>query len=294
MKLESTPPLNANPIAQASLQHAQQHYENFPVASILLPKRYRHAVAVIYSFARQADDFADEGEDNPMHRLENLQHFKDELALIQAYIRPNTDFFRTLHQVIVQYHLPIQPLFDLLDAFSQDVVKTRYANFAEVLDYCERSANPVGNILLHLYGYATPEHLKKSNAICTALQLINFYQDIAIDFDKNEGKRRIYLCQDELLAAGIDETSIAQKKVNAKWQAFMQMNLTRAMHLLQQGKPLGKVLPGRLGFELRMIVAGGERVIQKLHACKGDIFYRRPQLNAGDWVIILLKALFQR
>ncbi len=294
MKLESTPLLHGNAIAQASLHHAQQHYENFPVASILLPKRYRHAVAVIYSFARQADDFADEGEDSPTQRLANLQHFKDELALIQAYIRPSTDFFRTLNQVITQYHLPIQPFFDLLDAFSQDVVKTRYANFAEVLDYCERSANPVGNILLHLYGYATPENLKKSDAVCTALQLINFYQDIAIDFDKNEGKRRIYLCQDELLAAGIDETTIAKKNVNANWQAFMQMNIERAKYFLQQGKPLGRVLPSRLGFELRMIVAGGERVIQKLQACKGDIFYHRPQLNAVDWVIILLKALFQR
>jgi squalene synthase HpnC len=296
MKLESTPSasLHTNAIAHASLQHAKQHYENFPVASILLPKRYRHAVAVIYSFARQADDFADEGHDSPTQRLANLQGFKDELELIQAYIQPNTDFFRTLNQVIIQYRLPLQPFFDLLNAFSQDVVKTRYVNFAEVLDYCQRSANPVGTILLHLYGYASPDNLKKSDAICTALQLINFYQDIAIDFDKNEGKRRIYLCQDELMQAGIQESDIAQKVVDAKWQALMQMNVNRAMQLLQQGKPLGKRLPGRLGFELRMIVAGGERIIHKLHACDGDIFYHRPQLNKWDWVIILLKALFKR
>jgi squalene synthase HpnC len=296
MKLESTSPiqLQTDSIAQASLQHAKQHYENFPVASILLPKRYRRAVAVIYSFARQADDFADEGHDNPTQRLANLQGFRDELELIQAYIQPNTDFFRTLNQVILQYKLPIKPFFDLLDAFSQDVVKTRYANFAEVLDYCQRSANPVGAILLHLYSDATPDNLKKSDAVCTALQLINFYQDIAIDFDKNEGKRRIYLCQDELMQADIQESDIAGKVVAAKWQAFMQMNVNRAMQLLQQGKPLGKRLPGRLGFELRMIVAGGERIIHKLQACNGDIFYHRPQLNKWDWVIILLKALFQR
>jgi squalene synthase HpnC len=296
MKLESTSPteLSVNAIAQASLQHAQQHYENFPVASILLPKRYRHAVAIIYSFARQADDFADEGDDAPEQRLASLQHFKDELALIQAYIKPNTAFFRTLNQVILQHRLPLKPFFDLLDAFSQDVVKTRYANFTEILDYCQRSANPVGNILLHLYGFATPDNLKKSDDICTALQLINFYQDVAIDFDKNDGKRRIYLCQDELIQAGIQESDLAQKMVNTQWQTFMLMNVNRAMQLLQQGKPLGKLLPGRLGFELRMIVAGGERMIHKLHACKGDIFYHRPQLNTWDWVIILLKALFQR
>lgn len=281
-------------IAQASLAHAQQHYENFPVASVLLPKRYRTAVAMIYSFARQADDFADEGEVTPEQRLANLQRFRDELELIQAYIQPNTDFFRALQQTIQAHRLPPQPFLDLLDAFSQDVVKTRYANFDEVMDYCQRSANPVGNLLLHLYGHATPEKLAKSDDICSALQLINFYQDIAIDFDKNEGKRRIYLCQDEMQAAGIQESDIANKRVNAQWQAFMLMNIHRAEHLLKRGKPLGKQLPGRLGLELRMIIAGGERIISKLKTCKGDIFYHRPQLTKWDWVIILLKALTYR
>lgn len=281
-------------IARASLKHAQQHYENFPVASVLLPKRYRTAVAMIYSFARQADDFADEGDVVPEQRLANLQRFRDELELIQAYIHPNTDFFRALQQIIQTHHLPLQPFLDLLDAFSQDVIKTRYANFEEVLDYCRRSANPVGNLLLHLYGQATPEKLMLSDDICSALQLINFYQDIAIDFDKNEGKRRIYLCQDEMQDAGLDESSIADKRVDARWQLFMQMNTNRAQRLLTRGKPLGKLLPGRLGLELRMIVAGGERILGKLKACHGDIFYRRPQLTKWDWVIILLKALTYR
>lgn len=281
-------------ITQASLQHAQQHYENFPVASILLPKRYRTAVAMIYSFARQADDFADEGDVAPDQRLANLWCFRDELELIQAYIQPNTDFFLALQHTIQAHRLPVKPFLDLLDAFSQDVIKTRYANFAEVMDYCRRSANPVGTLLLHLYGQATPEKLMLSDDICSALQLINFYQDIAIDFDKNEGKRRIYLCQDEMQAAGIQESDIANKQVNAKWQAFMLMNIHRAEQLLRRGKPLGKQLPGRLGFELRMIIAGGERIISKLKAVHGDIFYLRPQLTKWDWVIILLKALAQR
>jgi squalene synthase HpnC len=289
-----TPTQRHSAIAQASLQQAQQHYENFPVASVLLPKRYRTAVAMIYSFARQADDFADEGEVAPEQRLASLQCFRDELELIQAYIQPNTDFFRALQQTIQAHRLPIQPFLDLLDAFSQDVVKTRYANFVEVMDYCQRSANPVGNLLLHLYGHATPKKLAQSDDICSALQLINFYQDIAIDFNKNEGKRRIYLCQDEMQLAGIDESTIANKQIHAQWQSFMQMNILRAEQLLKRGKPLGKQLPGRLGFELRMIIAGGERIISKLKACKGDIFYHRPQLNMGDWVIILLKALAQR
>ena len=279
---------------QASMRHASEHYENFPVASVLLPKRLRAPISVIYSFARQADDFADEGDLSIKARLDLLQGFRDELDLIQAYIKPNTDFFSTLQNTISQYRLPLTPFYDLLAAFSQDVVKTRYANFDEVLAYCQQSANPIGTLLLHLYGQANPHNLNLSNHICSALQLINFYQDIAIDFEKNAGKKRIYLCHDELVKFGVSEQDIANRLVDEKWQALMQFNLARAAKLLQTGKPLGHILVGRIGFEMRMIIAGGERIIAKLYACKGDIFYHRPTLNAIDWVIIFMKALFKQ
>lgn len=285
---------NTIDITQASLKMASEHYENFPVASILMPKALRAPIAVIYSFARQADDFADEGTDSVDQRLTHLQRFRDELDLIQAYIRPNTDFFRTLNQTIRTHRLPLDPFYDLLDAFSQDVVKTRYANFEEVLDYCKRSANPVGTLLLHLYQQATPENLTLSNHICSALQLINFYQDITIDFAKNDGKSRIYLCQDEMISMGVSETDIAQSNMNQNWQDLMAFNINRAERLLLTGKPLGYILKGRIGLELRMIVAGGERIIHKLKVCKGDVFNHRPQLNTWDWVIIMLKALFKQ
>ena len=292
--LTTSPPRNASAIAQASLQHAQQHYENFPVASVLLPKALRATIAMIYSFARQADDFADEGDDSIDQRLANLQTFRDELDLIQAYIQPNTPFFQALSLTIRQHQLPLPPFYDLLDAFSQDVVKTRYANFDEVLDYCRRSANPIGTLLLHVYKAATPDNLARSDAICSALQLINFYQDVAIDFAKNDGKRRIYLCQDEMAQFNITEADIAQQQHGLAWQQFMQFNVARAQAMLLHGKPLGATLKGRIGFELRMIIAGGERILVKLNACKGDIFHHRPQLNTWDWVIILLKATFKR
>jgi squalene synthase HpnC len=285
---------NTIDIVHASQKLASDHYENFPVASILMPKSLRAPIAVIYSFARQADDFADEGVDSVEQRLSNLQHFREELDLIQAYIRPNTDFFRTLNYIIRSYRLPLTPFYDLLDAFSQDVVKTRYANFEEVLDYCRRSANPIGTLLLNLYQQATPENLILSDQICSALQLINFYQDIAIDFAKNDGKSRIYLCQDEMLNMGISEQDIKLGNMNQNWQNLMAFNISRAENMLLSGKPLGRKLKGRIGLELRMIIAGGERIIYKLKACKGDIFNRRPQLNTWDWVIILLKALFKQ
>lgn len=285
-------------IAAQSIALANQHYENFPVASFFLPKDLRAPISLIYSFARQADDFADEGHISIEERLALLDGFRDELELLQAYIKPKTSFFLTLGEMIKARKLPYAPFFDLLDAFSQDVVKTRYQNFAEVLDYCKRSANPVGRLMLHLYGQSHENNIALSDQICSALQIINFLQDIAIDFNKNEGKQRIYMCQDELAQFGITEQDLStwvnhQAPINGQWQAFMQFNLNRVQALMQSGKPLGKILTGRIGFEMRMIIAGGERIIYKINRVKGDIFNQRLRLHGGDWLVIFLQALFR-
>jgi squalene synthase HpnC len=272
---------------------SQQHYENFPVGSIVLPKHLREPIALIYTFARQADDFADEGLHKPAWRLAKLEGFKEELKLIQNGQRTKSPFFSELGKMIHQQNLPLAPFYDLLDAFAQDVTKTRYANFFELLDYCRRSANPIGSLLLHLFDKATPENLIYSNKICTALQLINFYQDVAIDFENEFHKSRIYLCQDEMKKFGVTEALIASQHVNKHWEEFMLFNLERAEAMLLEGKPLGNVLPGRIGLEMRMIINGGERVIYKLKSVRGDIYKHRPTLQAWDWPIILLKALLR-
>jgi len=273
-------------VAQQSLDLASCHYENFPVASCFLPEYLREPIALIYSFARQADDFADEGDLTIEQRLNLLSGFRDELDLLQAYIKPKSAFFMTLGQMIRERKLPFAPFYDLLDAFSQDVTKTRYADYEDVLDYCARSANPIGSLLLHLYQQATPQNITYSNHICSALQLINFLQDIAIDFKKNEGKQRIYLCQDELLAFGISEQTIrayvnATQPIDDYWQQFMHFNLRRTHALLNAGKPLGNILKGRIGF------------IHKISAVNGDVFNRRPKLNYWDWAIVFSKALLK-
>lgn len=285
-------------ITLQSLNHAAGHYENFPVASVFLPKELRAPIALIYSFARQADDFADEGDSTIEQRLSALNKFRDELDLLQAYIKPQTAFFVALGVMIRSRNLPFMPFYDLLDAFSQDVTKIRYQNFTEVLDYCSRSANPIGRLLLHLYQAATPNNIELSDNICSALQIINFLQDIAIDFKKNDGKQRIYMCQDELLKFGITEQQIAayvnaSAPVDKEWQQFMQFNLQRVRTLLITGKPLGRILKGRIGFEMRMIIAGGERIITKITKVNGDIFNHRPTLNNWDWLLILTKALLK-
>lgn len=269
------------------MDYAVQHYENFPVASILLPRHLRRPVRIIYAFARQADDFADEGYDDPEVRLNKLQAFQTELDRIERGETSAIPLFRDLADVIQEHQLPLGYFRDLLDAFSQDVRKTRYANFGEVMDYCRRSANPIGRLLLHLYRQTDARQLALSDGICSALQLINFLQDIAIDFQKG----RIYLPQDELAKYGISEQQLARGDSSGLWWPFMQFQIERARKLLQAGAPLGKQLPGRIGLELRLIVMGGERILSKLHTAKGDMFHARPVLKPTDWLYMIYRAV---
>ena len=265
---------------------AVDHYENFPVASILLPKRLRRAVEIIYRFARQADDFADEGDFSNKERLAKLDNFHAELNRIAANEAPQTPLFRDVAGIVAQYQLPLQLFHDLLDAFSQDVVKKRYTNFDEVLDYCRRSANPVGRLLLHLYEEATPPNLAYSDAICTSLQIINFWQDVKKDYAIG----RIYLPQDEMTRFGVTEKFIADERVDAAWRGLMQFQVQRARTMMLQGAPLGSILTGRIGLEMRLIIAGGLRILDKLEVAQYDMYRYRPVLRPFDWVIMLVKS----
>jgi len=265
---------------------AVEHYENFPVASILMPRRLRRPVEIIYHFARQADDFADEGDMPNEERLAKLDAFHAELNRIAANETPQTQLFCDVAGIVAEFELPLQLFHDLLDAFSQDVVKKRYANFEEVLDYCRRSANPVGRLLLHLYQETAPQNLAYSDAICTSLQLINFWQDVQKDW--NIG--RVYLPQDEMARFGISEDDIADKRTDAVWQALLKFQCDRARDLMLSGRPLGSILSGRIGLEMRMIISGGLRILTKLEAVQYDMFNRRPVLKPMDWVIMLTQS----
>lgn len=264
-----------------------EHYENFPVASFLLPKHLHEPVTAIYWFARTADDYADEGSDPPETRLSNLRHLSDELDRIGNDLVPDTPLMQRLAASIRQHRLPLQPFHDLLSAFSQDVSKTRYANYEELVDYCRRSADPIGRLLLHLYDRVTPQHLRWSDSICTSLQLINHWQDIAVDWRKN----RVYLPQDDLARFGVTESAIAEGRVDAAWRALFAFELDRARSLLDSGRALPKALGGRIGLELAAIVAGGSRMVAKLAKSGGDIFRHRPTLSRGDAPRLALATL---
>jgi phytoene synthase len=262
------------------------HYENFPVASLLLPAPLREPVQVIYRFARSADDFADEGDDPPDIRLAKLNDYRTALQAIEAGETPASPLFRDVARIIREHALPVQLFRDLLDAFSQDVTKKRYTSFSEVLDYCRRSANPVGRLLLHLFKQTAESDLARSDSICSALQLVNFWQDADIDY-KND---RIYLPQDEMARFQVAESHLREKKCDEKWKELMRFQVARAREMLLAGQPLGTRLPGRIGLEIRATVQGGLRILEKIEKANYDVFNRRPVLTGMDWPLLLWRA----
>lgn len=267
-----------------------EHYENFPVASLLMPSRLRPAVEAIYNFARHADDIADEGDAPPATRLAALKQYHAGLDRIERGQPPLTPLFRALQNAVLAHSLALAPLRDLLSAFEQDVVTTRYADEEHLLDYCRRSANPVGRLMLALYGQQRPEQLRQSDAICSALQLINFIQDVAIDMQKD----RIYLPLKDLARFGVSEQQIAQGRLDDAWRALMRFEVDRARSLMLSGAMLATGLPGRIGWELRLVVQGGLRILERVEAVQFDVFKRRPTLGKIDWLVMFYRALAWR
>jgi len=268
---------------------AASHYENFPVASRLLPKSLRRPISVIYAFARTADDFADEGELSKVQRHARLDDYSDKLVTIAEGKATDAPIFIALADVIKNHSLPLSLFHDLLTAFKMDVDKTRFADFSKILNYCRYSANPVGRLLLYLHEAATPQNLSHSDDICSALQLINFYQDLQQDYHEHN---RIYLPLDEMQRFGVDEAHLKHARSDPAMQALMDFQLQRAAVMLKQGSALGNALKGRFGLELRMIIHGGAGVLGKLQQHNGDVFCR-PRLHKWDTVRIAARALLR-
>ncbi|MCH2222695.1 MAG: squalene synthase HpnC, partial [Dechloromonas sp.] len=238
-------------------------------------------------FARSADDIADEGDATPEERRAGLAAYQAELDRIAAGTQPQTPLFVALAEVIAAHALPIQLFRDLLDAFAQDVIKKRYADYPELLDYCRRSANPVGRLVLHLFGRTEDVHLMQSDCICTALQLINFWQDVAIDWQKD----RVYIPQTDFPHFRVSEDDIAAARTSANWAALMDFEIDRATALMRRGSPLVHALPGRMGWEIRLTVQGGLRILERIRQVRGDVFRRRPKLGLTDWLILGARSL---
>lgn len=256
------------------------------MASLWLPRRLRDPVSSIYAFARTADDMADEGELSDAQRLALLEDYGAELRRAERGEPLQDPILTAVADTVRRFELSWSHLHDLLTAFRMDVTRHRYATFDEVLGYCRFSASPVGRLLLELYGEANAENLRRSDAICNALQLINFAQDIHQDYHESN---RIYLPADEMRAFGVTEDDIGQRRNSPAMHALLDLQIRRAREMLLAGAGLGRALPGRIGFELRLIVAGGLRVLDAL-VRQSDVF-SRPRLRRRDQLAMLWDAM---
>lgn len=268
-----------------------EHYENFPVASWLCPPALRPAIMAIYGFARTADDLADEGDASAAQRLRDLADYRADLRAVAAGRAPSPRWaarvFAPLARAIAEHRLPPPLLEDLLDAFEQDLVKTDYATRAELLDYCRRSANPVGRLLLHLYGIDDADALRQSDAICSALQLINFWQDFTVDGPR----RRIYAPLEDRRRHGVEGQDLLSLRDSPAARALIADLCGWARALMADGAPLVHRIPGRAGWELRLVVQGGLRILDRLQAMRFAALLRRPTVGAADAPLLLWRAL---
>ncbi len=265
------------------------HYENFPVASVLCPPAIRPAVAAIYHFARTADDIADEGPADTGERLAELAAYRQDLEHTLAG-QPFSDrwpgVFRALALQSQRFQLPAQPLRDLLDAFMQDAGNPLYEDRAQLLDYCRRSANPVGRLLLHLYGITDATSLHQSDAICSALQLINFWQDLSVDGPRG----RHYVCAADRVAHGVTLAELAACRDSPQARAMVRSLVDWADSLMRQGQSLALPVPGRAGWELRLVVQGGLAILEKIRAMDHAALLARPTLSTRDVPRLLWRA----
>ena len=265
---------------------AMSHYENFPVGSVLIPKKLRPYVWAIYAFARRADDIAD--EDFPeLDRIPALEAWQ-RLLERSLQTRVNHPVFLALSETIRKFDIPKQLLFDLITAFKMDVEIKRHPTCEDVLFYCKHSANPVGRLILHLFSYRDETLMQLSDKICTALQLANFWQDVSVDIKKN----RIYMPLEELERFGYSETQLFALEYNKNFKELMRFQVERTEEMFREGSPLVHHTGGRLGLELKCVVLGGMGILQKIRALDYNTLAKRPHFKSKDKILILAKALF--
>jgi hydroxysqualene synthase len=267
---------------------ARSHYENFPVGSVLVPKPLRKHFYSIYAFARTADDFADEGYDEQHGESERLALLNEWRQMLRdsEQGRATHPVFIALAETRKQFDLPITLFEDLLSAFSQDVVMCRYETFEQLIDYCRRSANPIGRLILLLFGYRDEQLHRWSDDICTALQLANHWQDVSVDLKKD----RIYLPAEDLTQFGVTYNELQQQIASENFIALMKYEVRRARELFTHGKPLCLTVSGRLGLELRAVWTGGTRILDRIESNGYDVFANRPVITTADKLRVMVNA----
>lgn len=280
---------------QACAALARSHYENFPVASWLLPRFMRPHVAAVYAFARVADDLADEGRDDPDTRRAQLRAWQQRLhATAAAPLVDAPDITRddlivlAVGHTIRSLELPVSLFDDLVSAFAQDITTDRYASWADLFDYCRRSANPVGRLVLLIAGYRQTDLTAASDALCTALQLTNFWQDLGPDWRVG----RLYVPEEVRSRSGARVEDLSDGRWTDSWSAAIESCVGVTRRLFDEGRPVCEGVSGRLGLELKMTWHGGMRVLARVEACRARLLHHRPRVGPGDLPVLLWRTMF--
>lgn len=268
-----------------ALDFTRNHYENFPVASYFFPKELQKHIAVVYRFAREADDFADEERYAGKDRIALLQNHEDKLK--NALENETTGYWAALANTISEKKLSPDNFFNLISAFKQDVVKSDYENYDNILDYCSRSANPVGRIILELFGFSNELNIQLSDKICTALQLTNFWQDVGIDIQKE----RVYLPLDEMKSFGVKKTNLSENSSSENLKKLIKFQVERTNDLFAEGRKLVNNLKGRLKLQIKLTILGGEMILQKIADNNYDVLKSRPKIKKNDYIVLLIKSM---
>lgn len=276
-------------VLAASYEHcrriAEGHYENFPVASLAVPRRLRPHFYALYAYCRRSDDLGDEGD--PRGRLEALEAWDSAVSVALAGRETQAPILPAVAHTAAAFGIPRDLFHDLLRAFKQDQARTRYETEQDLIEYCRYSANPVGRMVLHLMGRANAETVKLSDSICTGLQLANFCQDVRVDWEKG----RVYIPESDLREHGYTEASLADMIENEAFAAVMRRQVERAREWLRGGLPLSRRLGLRLGIEVRMITLGGLRILKKIEKSRYRVLSARPTLGKLDFTALLARAL---
>jgi len=265
---------------------AQTHYENFPVGSWFIPKKYREVIHLVYAFARVADDIADEGSESSAERIERLNEW-ERMLLHSVKGEPTSEFFSRLADSVERFHLSVHHFQNLLAAFRKDSENDTYETFDDVVEYCKYSANPIGRLMLEIFNCSNEHTIEMSDNICTALQLTNFWQDISVDTRRN----RFYIPLVELKAHGLRLNDLRNRDNSSSFLRLMKLQIERTEKLFEKGKQLFHHVPKDFKFELKMIWHGGMCILEKIKRMNYDTRVARPILTGRDKVVVLLKTL---
>lgn len=268
----------------------KKHYENFPVATLLFPKAHRDAATILYSFARNADDIADEGELTKNKRKRLLREMEINITSIKRKKEIQTPFFKDLEKVISKYSLDTKLFERFISAFKQDIEKKSYISFDDLIDYCNKAACPAGEMILSLFGEHSKKNVSYSNNLCQALALIGMSQDIQEDFFKN----RVYIPSTEMKQFKLKESDIKTKTFNHNWKMFKVSWLKRIELLLNKGRPLGENVRGRLKLQIKILIAGADLLVKRLKKEDCDWFKNPPKISKFDWSILLVKIIINK